>query len=560
MPAANASDENQLDISVTDGEGRPIDLSKVSSFGDLQQGAGEEQWIPTTPDRLLINALKDDEHQLESESHTQAASVDTESDTNSSSGGGRQDQEIERREHVMNAQSDLEIHQSPDGKPDTDVNHTGRKAAVTPPPPSPPPPHPAQQIPLVCLQAGLSRKSSPSVLKSWIALSLTLDGRDKITKVLQYASRLLAWYYETLAASIGGSLLGSDATSTQLLAKAQKLRGLQTKLTESRKAYRLGRSLVEMDKIRSMGWGKFLAYHLKHLVVSSDSDGEEEIAKTTHTEHSDRRASSVDWGPTTTISAKGTISSTAQKANTTGHAATPNGAQKGHTKAPRLLLRRASTNIGWGPAVSETATLSKTRSASFYRSVSNLGRRMYRPLASQLVATYGDNSNAAPPAWKIIGSTLKILGLMGFWIGDNINFIGSSGLLDDESLPIEKRTKARAELRRKAGYFAGRAYFLGAISGLYVSLREVLRHRAGPLRKAIELVHSLEQNQMQQSIEKSKSWDMDSDRDQDDENDECVGSAVDPQLASARSDLEKIKGKQFVLFLSLLKVSNSSMH
>ena len=557
MPAANASDENQLDISVTDGEGRPIDLSKVSSFGDLQQGAGEEQWIPTTPDRSV--KLKDDEHQLETDSHTQAASVDTESDTNSSSGGGRQDQAIERREHMMNAQSDHEIHQS-DGKPDTHVNHTGRKAAVTPPPPSPPPPHPAQQIPLVCLQAGLSRKSSPSVLKSWIALSLTLDGRDKITKVLQYASRLLAWYYETLAASIGGSLLGSDATSTQLLAKAQKLRGLQTKLTESRKAYRLGRSLVEMDKIRSMGWGKFLAYHLKHLVVSSDSDGEEEIAKTTHNEHSDRRASSVDWGPTTTISAKGTISSTAQKPNTTGHAATPNGAQKGHTKAPRLLLRRASTNIGWGPAVSETTTLSKTRSASFYRSVSNLGRRIYRPLASQLVSTYGDNSNAAPPAWKIIGSTLKILGLMGFWIGDNINFIGSSGLLDDESLPIEKRAKARAELRRKAGYFAGRAYFLGAISGLYVSLREVLRHRAGPLRKAIELVHSLEQNQMQQSIEKSKSWDMDSDRDQDDENDECVGSAVDPQLASARSDLEKIKGKQFVLFLSLLKVSNSSMH
>ena len=50
---------------------------------------------------------------------------------------------------------------------------------------------------------------------------------------------------------------------------------------------------------------------------------------------------------------------------------------------------------------------------------------------------------------------------------------------------------------------------------------------------------------------------MDSDRH--DENDKYVGNAVDPQLALARSDLEKIKGRQFVLFLSLLKVSNTSI-
>jgi len=82
-------------------------------------------------------------------------------------------------------------------------------------------------------------------------------------------------------------------------------------------------------------------------------------------------------------------------------------------------------------------------------------------------------------------------------------------------------------------------------------------HRNGPLRRAIELVRSLEERQSQRrSIEKSQSWDMDSD--QHDENDKYVGNAVDPQLALARSDLEKIKGRQFVLFLSLLKVSNTS--
>ena len=561
MPGANAA-ENQLDISVTDGEGRPIDLSKVSSFGDLQQnksntGSGE-QWIPTTPDRASAELKMDErlharQEQEDSDGNAQTASADTESVTNTASEAG--DQVVDRRDHVINEHND-EAHKSNEGKPDIDINRTGRNEA-TPPPLPPPPHHPVQQIPFVCLRAGISRKASPSYLKSWIALSLTLDGRDKVTKILQYGSRLLAWYYETLAMSIGGSLLGNDATATQLLAKAQKLRGLQAKLTESRKAYRLGRSLVEMDKIRGMGWGKFLAYHLRHLVVSSDSDGIVETAMTNQIETSDRRASNVDWGPTTTISAKGTIATT-QEPNATGHTGSPRGHQRGDDKTPRLLLRRASTNIGWGPAASETTAITKARSASFYRSLSNIGRRMYRPLASQLVASYGNNCNATPPAWKIIGSTLKILGLMGFWLGDNINFVGSSGFFDDVSLPSEERAKARAELRRKAGYFAGRAYFLGAISGVYVRFREVLMHRNGPLRRAIELVRSLEGKRSQRSMEKSQSWDMDSD--QHDENDEYVGNAVDPQLALARSDLEKIKARQFVLFLSLLKVSNTSIY
>lgn len=556
MPGANAA-ENQLDISVTDGEGRPIDLSKVSSFGNTT--GSDEQWIPTTPDRIINSAsaeLKVDERlhiqkeQEDSDGNTQTASVDTESVTNTGSEAG--DQVVDRIDHMMNEHSG-EAPKSNDGKPDIDINRTGRNEA-TPPPPSPPPPQTVQQIPFVCLRAGISRKASPSYLKSWIALSLTLDGRDKVTKILQYGSRLLAWYYETLAMSIGGSLLGNDATSTQLLAKAQKLRGLQAKLTESRKAYRLGRSLVEMDKIRGMGWGKFLAYHLRHLVVSSDGGGSVETVTTTHIEPSDRRASNVDWGPTTTVSATGTIATT-QESNATGHTGTPIGYERGGDKAPRLLLRRASTNIGWGPASSETTAITKARSASFYRSVSNLGRRMYRPLASQIVASYGNNCDAAPPAWKIIGSTVKILGLMGFWLGDNVNFFVSSGFFDDVSLPSAERAKFRAELRRKAGYFAGRAYFLGAISGLYVSFREVLMHRNGPLRRAMEVVRSLEGKGSQRSIQKNQSWDMDSD--QQDETDE---NAVDPQLALARSDLEKIKGRQFVLFLSLLKVSNTSMY
>ena len=98
MPGTNAV-ENQLDISVTDGEGRSIDLSKVSSFGDLQQNMSTsyagEQWIPTTPDRIINEAsaelkldkrLTAQQEQEDSGGNTQTASADTESDTNTATG------------------------------------------------------------------------------------------------------------------------------------------------------------------------------------------------------------------------------------------------------------------------------------------------------------------------------------------------------------------------------------------------------------------------------------------------------------------------------------------
>ncbi len=463
-------------------------------------------------------------------------------------------------------------------------------------PTSPPPPPPAAHVPLICLQSGLALKADPSHLKSWIALSLTLDGRDKLTKLGQYTSRLLAWYYESLARSLGDSILGgSDAMVARLLDKAAKFRGLQIKLTESRKAYRLGRSLVELDKIRSMGWGRFLSYHLRHLVVSEEEeDGEggemvvvmgskkdergggeedEDVAvngtdgptnSTGRTPRAHRAASNVGWGPVTTIATDGTSSTTtAHHEPEQDHTSSTSSNRR--RSRPRLLLRRASTNIGWGPVTSEPLLPSSSASSSsrLYRSLSSIGQRIYRPLTSQLALSYSPGTDDVPsaPAWKIIGSTLKLVGLMGFWLGDNVNFLGSSGFLDDMNLTNkDDRARARGDLRRRAGHFAARAYFVGAVSGLYVNLREVLRHRGGTLRTAVERVHELEQKKKkrQQQSEKGKrnSWDMKDDED-DSVEDHPIGTSlgdIDSQLTAARTDLEKIKGKQFVLFVALLKV------
>lgn len=83
-----------------------------------------------------------------------------------------------------------------------------------------------------CLVAGLSVKRSPLRVDSWVDTALTLDGRDKITKFLQYSARLLAWYY------------------TQNAAQRERFASLKNTLTYSRKAFRLGRSVIELHRLR----------------------------------------------------------------------------------------------------------------------------------------------------------------------------------------------------------------------------------------------------------------------------------------------------------------------
>jgi len=69
-------------------------------------------------------------------------------------------------------------------------------------------------------------------------MSLTLDGRDKITKVVQYASRFLGWYFESIR--MGNPTAASTA------------RGISAAFASGRKTYRLGRWLTEYVKIRGV--------------------------------------------------------------------------------------------------------------------------------------------------------------------------------------------------------------------------------------------------------------------------------------------------------------------
>lgn len=91
-------------------------------------------------------------------------------------------------------------------------------------------------LPLVSWKHGLSRKADAMQSSSWMSMALTLDGRDKITKVLQYVSRFLAWYYYKRAHNL----------------LSARFAGLKVSLTNSRKAFRLGKAFMEFQRLYKM--------------------------------------------------------------------------------------------------------------------------------------------------------------------------------------------------------------------------------------------------------------------------------------------------------------------
>eukprot|EP00520_Triparma_pacifica_P004078 CAMPEP_0118650448 /NCGR_PEP_ID=MMETSP0785-20121206/10255_1 /TAXON_ID=91992 /ORGANISM="Bolidomonas pacifica, Strain CCMP 1866" /LENGTH=280 /DNA_ID=CAMNT_0006542829 /DNA_START=170 /DNA_END=1008 /DNA_ORIENTATION=- len=78
--------------------------------------------------------------------------------------------------------------------------------------------------------------ASPVTLASWVKLTSSLDGRDKVTKIIAYLSRLLSWYYL--------SVLNLPST-------ASKFQSLKNTIQMSRKSFRFGKTLNEVHKIRN---------------------------------------------------------------------------------------------------------------------------------------------------------------------------------------------------------------------------------------------------------------------------------------------------------------------
>lgn len=125
-------------------------------------------------------------------------------------------------------------------------------------------------IPYVSLHRGLQRKHSVTSIDAWNRLTLTLHGRDKVTKILQYLARLYVWW-----------LKSNSCNSTSIA----QWKHIQQTLTLARKAFRLGRGVGETPKmiqtvrsaynhssilpaIKSAGlWGFWMHDHLAFLTT-----------------------------------------------------------------------------------------------------------------------------------------------------------------------------------------------------------------------------------------------------------------------------------------------------
>jgi hypothetical protein len=289
-------------------------------------------------------------------------------------------------------------------------------------------------------KAGLSKKATPLALSSWTALSLTLDGRDKLTKVFQYVTRLLGWW-------LAGGSSNNNAS--------QRFLNLSKSLSNSRKAFRLGRSLVELDKLRSMGLVDLMLSHLQ-----PQGSGHEET----------------------------------------------------ETTLPHPKTLATSSN---GPM-------------TVYQSLSSMAyRNMYRPLVSRM--------SQSEQLWMAIGSAIKVMALFGFWIGDNVNFLSSSGAFDnlDITTSHKERMARRNQLSTLAGVRANQAYFAGSIAGLLVNWRTYFVFQRNNGMRPVAQAHLKQQVVVMEESEESS-----------------------PQQDKDRTmqQLVKLQEKQFSLFLALLKV------
>lgn len=304
------------------------------------------------------------------------------------------------------------------------------------------------------VQLGLMKKASPFSLRSWTGVALTLDGRDKITKVFQYVARLLAWWF---------------AGPGRNKSLAFRFSSLYKSLSNSRKAFRLGRSLIEIQKLHNVGLRELIRSYLQR---SLGYDG------------------SAD--NTTLISSK---------------------------EEPRKI---PSSSVDGADAENDSSSSSVTSmSLRAYRTIFNPLRIN---LSKFLEYPSPMKSRTTPEILITIGSALKMLGLLGFWTADNINYVYSTGFLDDHSLSESKRLARRNNLQALSGIRANQSYFAGAVAGLFANTYAYVTFRRTKLAVA--------EKELQEASDA---------KDDDQRTEDCL-----KRLAS-------IKEKQFSLLLALLK-------
>lgn len=327
-----------------------------------------------------------------------------------------------------------------------------------------------------CIKDSINKKASPTTLKSWIDLSLTLDGRDKITKVIQYTCRFLGSYYESLASSV----FVNENQYGMLISKARRFRNLQKALTSSRKAYRLGRTVTEFEKLRSMGILHWIAWYMRKIIPLSK-----------YLEN-----------PVKGLNGSDAFEDTDNN-------------QAFEERPVMKLPRSISSNIG------------------LHLNYSALGHRIYRTVTSYIDKDIV--SKEVLPLWKVLLTTCKLIGLGGFWLGDNISYLYSAGFLENSAVSLKQNTQ------HSYAIFATRSYFFATVSGLFLNLRELFAHRCGPLKNAIENLEKQKLRLEHYSVDDKKG------------NRALKRHCEEKELQRLENNLNKVKQKHSAICIALVK-------
>jgi hypothetical protein len=374
---------------------------------------------------------------------------------------------------------------------------------------------------------------------------------------------MLAWWFSVLAStsttsnltnSAGGvneglfSLL--DPANRMILYKllSHRFNLLYKSFVESRKAFRMGRTFIEYDKLRSMGWGEYFVGMLRDPIGDGvgrsaggaswrkGSENEERLLKAQYPTHSIPEHYDED--------------NTDHEGDESWN---EDEDEKKMDPPPKVVARpgrphlpsRVSSNIGWGPGTSASERDDSTEveedagKCPPKRTVSELGAMYKSSRSSSLgwVKKTGDaqvtKTSEATPAWKLIGSTLKLIGLMGFWTFDNLAFLTGTGFLDPFSLSSNgsnansDHKSLRMQRKKRASEWGARFYFMGSVAGLIVNSKSVWENSNGALRNARE---ELKRCVYAQSA-----------------------TTASEEVTTARQQLKKAELKHFELYVALLK-------
>jgi len=303
--------------------------------------------------------------------------------------------------------------------------------------------------------AGLQRKVSILEIKAWITMSLSLDGRDKITKVLQYLSRFLAWWF-----------LSKVDSPAYAAAHGHRLTNFFKSLSTSRKAFRLGRSIDELYKLVEL-----LSRHLRQYSRNKDNLSSLLIQKT-------------------------------------------------------LEYKNLTFHVAYSSYMSRTLQVIST---ILTRSISSIPGRMF-----SFIPISSNTEIPKVELWKATGSGLKMIALVGFYLGDNLNFLTSSGTLDNYSLSETDRLSRRKRLQSLFGKKSNQSYFVASIVGLVMNAYSYHRF----VQQANKTILTQEQ-----VYDKNTNNDLDEQKEEVDEDRERYLQSI----------ATKEQQKQFELFISVLK-------